>query len=331
MNERDLIGMISGLAGVASDPGLVAGIGDDCAVIGGGGDEVWLLSTDTLVEGVHFDPAWHPPRLLGRKAVSVTVSDVAAMGGRPRFILLSLGLPAGFSDQWAADLGQGLSEACRRYRCALIGGDTVRSPAGVCLTLTVLGSQRRSRVLYRSGARAGDVIMVTGPLGLAAAGLALFSAGRMDQDRFPSLARALLDPRARCGLGPLLAESGLVTAMMDLSDGLGTDLSHICRASGLGARVVREQVPATAELTDAACLLAHDPLDWQVSGGEDFELLLTVSPGATEKLQEMVAGKGQTLYPVGEMVNEQGVVLEDRTGSAQRRLDYSGYDHFHTG
>jgi len=329
MKEGELIELIARTVGGLADRELACGIGDDCAVIADRPDRAWLISTDTLVEGVHFDPAWHPARLLGRKAVSVTVSDVAAMGGVVRYLLFSLALPADFNDQWVEDLARGMGEACRAYGCLLIGGDTVRSPSGVSMTLTVLGSQRPERVVYRSGAGNGDVILVSGPLGLAAAGLELLRAGRMTSD-FSLLEKAHLDPRARVGLGRLLGESGLVHAMMDLSDGLGTDLARICSASGLGAELHRQALPCDEELCRAARLLGRDPLAWLTGGGEEYELLLTVDASATEKLQEMVAAAGYLLYPVGRMVTGQGVRLV-ADGEETVVLDDSGFDHFGPG
>ena len=173
MTERDLIEQIRTLT-CNKGEGLVQGIGDDCAVVEKDQQHVWLLTMDTLVESVHFDCSWHPPYLLGRKAVSVNVSDIAAMGGRPVFALLSLGLPADFAPEWATELSRGINDACRHYGCLLIGGDTVCSPEKVTLTLTLIGETEKDRVLYRHTACPGDAIWVSGSLGYAAAGLDFF-------------------------------------------------------------------------------------------------------------------------------------------------------------
>ena len=177
MTERDLIEQIRLLA-FQQGNGLVQGIGDDCAVVEKDGQNVWLLTMDTLIESVHFDCSWHPPVLLGRKAVSVNVSDIAAMGGRPVFVLLSLGLPADFSPGWVTELNRGISEACAQYGCLLIGGDTVCSPGKIALTLTLIGETARDQVLYRHAAKPGDTVWVSGELGHAAAGLDYFRSGR---------------------------------------------------------------------------------------------------------------------------------------------------------
>jgi len=330
MKERELIQRIDAMAGLNIDPALLCGIGDDCAVVGKTDELVLLYTMDTLIESVHFDLRWHPPDLLGKKAVSVNVSDIAAMGGQPRYLLFSLGLPPDFDDDWALSLSQGVGRACEQYGCLLIGGDTVSSPAGVSLTLTVIGEARAEQVLYRHKAQAGDRIYVSGPLGLAAAGLALCKGGIGREEEFKQLYGAHLDPGARVELGKLLAHSGLVNSMMDLSDGLATDLAHICERSGLGARIFREQLPHLAVLETAAALLGRDSLDWMIGGGEDYELLFTVPMSATEKLQEVVAGSGHVLYPVGEMVRGKGIdLLADDSGKrTATAIDYRGFDHF---
>ncbi len=330
MKERELIQRIDAMAGLNIDPALLCGIGDDCAVVRKTDELVLLYTMDTLIESVHFDLRWHPPELLGKKAVSVNVSDIAAMGGNPRYLLFSLGLPPNFDDQWALSLSKGVGRACEQYGCLLIGGDTVSSPAGITLTLTVIGEARADQVLYRSGAQSGDIIYVSGPLGLAAAGLALCK-GKMGRDEeFKQLYGAHLDPRARVEFGKRLARSGLVNSMMDLSDGLATDLAHICERSGLGARILCEQLPCDPVLEKAAALLGQDSIDWMIAGGEDYELLFTASTSATKKLQEVVANSGHVLYPVGRMVREQGILLlaEDAGKRTATAIDYRGFDHF---
>jgi len=332
VKERDLIEQIRLLAGTASED-LLQGIGDDCAVIKKTEETVWLLTMDTLIESVHFDCSWHPAAKLGRKAVSVNVSDIAAMGGKPVFVLLSLGLPTGFAEQWLDEFSAGLLSACRDYGCLLIGGDTVCSPDRVALTLTVIGEMEKERVLYRHGARVGDTIWVTGPLGSAAAGLALFRSGKgVDDPELEPLLEAHLDPRARVRLAGLLARSGLVHAMMDLSDGLATDLSHLCEQSKVGARVMADRLPAHLALSPAAALLQQDQLNWMISGGEDYELLFTASPADRQNVLQLAAEHGCPLYPVGTIVDSPGVILvrdQEKMGEGnEQNISYQGYDHF---
>jgi thiamine-monophosphate kinase len=327
MNERELIEHIRQLTGSAAD-GVLLGIGDDCAVIEKDRDNVWLLTMDTLIESIHFNCAWHPPELLGRKAVAVNVSDIAAMGGRPLFVLLSFGLPANFADDWAKRFSQGLAAACREHGCLLIGGDTVCSPAGVSLTLTVIGEMRKEQVLYRHGAKVGDTVFVSGPLGWSAAGLALLQAEKTLADaEWRQLILAHLDPQPRVALGHFLAQSGLVHAMMDMSDGLATDLAHICTASGVGAVLEADLLPGKNALTAAGELLHQDVLPWQLSGGEDYELLFTAAD--SERLRQLTAAQGWIIHPVGTIREGRGVAL--RRGAAEELVSFQGFDHFNKG
>ncbi len=332
MNERDLVEQIRRLAG-AGTADLVQGIGDDCAVVQKNAETVWLLTMDTLIESIHFDCSWHPPEKLGRKAVSVNVSDIAAMGGKPVFVLLSLGLPAGFDEQWLSSFNKGFAAACREYGCLLIGGDTVCSPERVALTITVIGETARQQVIYRHGAGVGNTIWVSGPLGSAAAGLDLYRSGNgVDDPDLQPLLEAHTNPRARVQLADLLGHSGLVHSMMDLSDGLATDLSHLCTRSKVGARIWQNRLPGHKALPAAADLLNHDPLDWMIAGGEDYELLFTASPENSSALFEKTAEKNFSLYCIGIITVGQGITLvreQSRTGeTTEQNISYKGYDHF---
>ncbi len=330
MKERELIEMIAAAAGHGS--GILRTIGDDCAVVEKGDGRVWLLTMDTLVEAVHFNPDWHPPELLGRKTVSVNVSDVAAMGGEPRFLLLSLALPPEAGGDWVSGFVAGFTGACREYGCLLVGGDTVASPAGITLSVTAIGETAADRVLYRSGARPGDTVWVSGPLGLAAAGLDLFRAGLAGKEEIlRPLLDAHLDPRARVGLGRRLAASGLVHAMMDLSDGLATDLAHICSQAAVGARVRADRLPLHPGLARAAELLGRGPVHWMVSGGEDFELLFTTAADDAAAVEEQASASGHRVYAVGRIVEEEGVVLVSPGPGGQKEeqdISFRGYEHF---
>lgn len=350
MTERDLIALIRNLAchegeGEGEGEGLVQGIGDDCAVVAKDRQNVWLLTMDTLIESIHFDCSWHPPYLLGRKAVSVNVSDIAAMGGQPVFALLSLGLPADFAPEWATALSRGINDACRQYGCLLIGGDTVCSPEKVCLTLTLIGETEKDRVLYRHGACPGDIIWVSGLLGYAAAGLDCFRSGKIVGKNigmppaYPSelapCIKAHLDPDARVGLAGALARTGCIHAMMDLSDGLATDLSHLCQQSRVGARIAAEKLPGCAGLAFAASLLDKKRkdgmiVDWMIAGGEDYELLFTADPKDSHAILAAAAGQGIRVSPVGIIRAGQGVTLQRKTaeGDEEEPVSFQGFDHF---
>ena len=338
MTERDLIEQISQLV-CHQGKGLVQGIGDDCAVVEKDGRHVWLLTMDTLIESVHFDCSWHPPFLLGRKTVSVNASDIAAMGGRPVFALLSLGLPADFSPEWVTELNRGIYDACGQYGCLLIGGDTVCSPGKIALTLTLIGEAARDQVLYRHGAAAGDIIWVSGALGYAAAGLDYFRSGRTlaVQSEYPAeisrCIKAHLDPEARVGLAGTLARTGAVHAMMDISDGLATDLSHLCRQSHVAAVIDEEKLPGRQELAPAASLLGlsgKEITGWMIAGGEDYELLFTASPKDCHIIQAAASEHGVAVTPVGKILEGQGVHLRRKTacGYEDERISFQGFDHF---
>ena len=337
VNERDLIEYIHRLPQMQAT-GLIQGIGDDCAVLEKDGEQVWLVTLDSLVESIHFDCSWHPPELLGHKAIAVNVSDIAAMGGRPLFILLSLGLPAGFDQDWLHRFMQGLTQACNRSGCCLVGGDTVCSPQGISLSITVIGEMEKTAVLYRHTAQIGDTVWVSGPLGRAAAGLAWLQSAQQHQEQacpkdWQALVQAHLAPEARLDLARFLAKTGRVHAMMDLSDGLSTDLAHLCQRSQLGAIIHAEQLPGQQDLAALARLLHQDPLTWMLSGGEDYELLFTTAVDEGPELLQLAAQQGYTLYPIGSLVAGEGVHLrrQQADGSLiQEALSFQGFDHFAT-
>lgn len=333
MNERQIIETIAAL-GSTCDDRVLKGIGDDCAVIQNGNGGVWLLTMDTLVESVHFDCSFHPPELLGRKTVSVNVSDVCAMGGRALFVLLSLGLPRSFSSDWLLAFLHGIREACTDYGCCLIGGDTVACPEGGNFSLTLIGEAEREKVLYRSAALVGDTIWVSGELGFAAAGLALLSAGiGAGESKFDPFRNKHLNPCAQSRLGPALAGSGMVHAMMDLSDGLSTDLAHICEQSLVGAELLADSLPGQDQLALVAGLLNVNSLDWILNGGEDYELLFTAAPEHSDALLQVARQCGQRIVPIGSIVPGREITLIRKVAGKEierRCVSNQGFDHFRT-
>ncbi|MBC8209270.1 MAG: thiamine-phosphate kinase [Desulfobulbaceae bacterium] len=325
VSERSLIEMIRATV-VTDAPGLLQGIGDDCAVFESGSSP-WLVSTDTLVDRVHFERSFHPPKLLGRKSMAVNLSDVAAMGGRPRFALLSLSLPPNLSSDWLNEYLAGVRDILGEYDCVLIGGDTVTS-AELAFSVTVLGQSDAGPVLYRSEAGEGDIVMVSGPLGSSAAGLAILQRdGGGPQEDCSSLIAAHLDPIPQVQLGLELAASGFVTAMQDISDGLATDLAHICRESSVSALVHASQLPRLPELSVAAEYLNRTPLDWMLKGGEDYQLVFTVRAGLVPALQDILRKKGlPAVVEVGVIRSGSGVYLE--TGEDQEQeITFQGFEH----
>ena len=301
--EWDLINALSREFGPAP-AGVILGIGDDCAAIEIPGPDYLLWTVDTLVEGVHFDLAYTTLAQLGWKSLTVNLSDIAAMGGDPGSALLSLGWPPDRDRRRALAFAAGLAQAAREYGVAVIGGDTVASPGGLIVTVTLTGRVPADQMLRRAGAGIGDLIFVTGPLGEAAAGLKILRQGlELPQDLKEALTEAQLRPRPQLRAGRLLAQEGLATALIDTSDGIATDLYHICRASGVGARIPAAAVPVSPRVTAAAPHLGCAPLDLALFGGEDYLLLFTASPAVAERLPASFSRAGLAApLPLGHIV-----------------------------
>ncbi|ROR34969.1 thiamine-phosphate kinase [Inmirania thermothiophila] len=294
---------------------VALGVGDDAALLRPPPGCELVAATDTLVEGVHF-PAGTDPAAVGHKALAVNLSDLAAMGAEPRWALLALTLPAADED-WLAAFAAGLEALAREAGVALVGGDTTRGP--LAATVTVLGSVPAGQALRRCGARPGDDVWVSGTLGDAALGLAA-ATGRLELPAAVAAAlRARLDrPRPRLALGRRLR--GLARACIDVSDGLVADLGHVCRASGVGARIERAALPLSPA-AQAALAAGGDPAAPLV-GGDDYELLFTAPPWAAAA----VAGLGEVAR-IGTVEAGAGVRIVEPDGS-ERRLEAGGWDHF---
>ena len=325
--ESALIAALSRLFGPT--PAAVAvGIGDDCAALAVAGPDYLLWTVDTLLEGVHFDLSYFSLRQLGRKALAVNVSDIAAMGGEPLYAVLSLGWPRTRDPAGALTFGEGLAQAAREYGVAVIGGDTVSSPEGVMVTISLLGRVPRGEMLTRRGAKVGDRIYVTGLLGEAAAGLEVLKRGlALEPDLHAALAQAHLDPQPQVHAGRVLAGQNLATALIDLSDGVATDLGHVCRSSGVGARVPAATAPVSPRVQAAAPLLGANPLDLALKGGEDFQLLFTSPVAKAPALFQAFAQAGlPPPLPLGEIVAGAGVLLV--TPEGEKDITGEGFDHF---
>lgn len=333
LNEDELIATIRTLLS-GEQPGVVLGIGDDAAVVEAGTGEQ-VLTTDMLIEGVHFELDAISARDLGAKAIVVNVSDVAAMGASPRYALVSIGLTPAVQAAWVVELYAGMRQACDEYALALVGGDTNRSDR-VVVSVTVVGEVLPGHAMTRAGAQPGDVIVVTGSLGAAAGGLALSrlpatrAARALSEPWARELLLALSRPVARVGEGQTLAQAG-ATAMMDLSDGLAKDLARMCAESGVGARVELANIPVSEALRLGAPLLGVEALELAIGGGEDYELLATLDltdlPRARTELDERF---GVTLTDVGFIVEGAGMVAVDADGRSSP-LEPKGWDHFARG
>jgi thiamine-monophosphate kinase len=290
-------------------------VGDDCAVVPSGAGDLRVLTTDLLVEGEHFDRRWSTPRQIGIKTLEVNVSDVAAMGATPEFLLLNIALPKNTEAEFVLELYEAIREGCDRHGITLLGGDTSRGPV-LFISATLTG--RTQRPVYRSGARPGDLIAVTGDVGAAAAAVVSYRAGKTPVER---VRLRHLEPRARTDVAQAIA--GFATAMLDVSDGVASEVRHICEASGVGARVESALLPILADTHAVASGAGYSGLDCGLSGGEDFELLFALPPECVENLRQVapdftIIG---TFLPA-----EQGLVVCDSNGHDEPLP--AGYDHF---
>jgi len=308
---------------VAGRDDLLIGIGDDCCATALPPGEVLLTTTDLLIEEIHFRRAWTDLFSLGRKAVAVNISDIAAMGGTPQSLSLGLALPADLNPEEFDQLIAGILAAAKEYGAVLSGGDTCRSPGGLMLSVTVQGSIRPDLILRRSGAQAGDLLYVSGTLGDSALALRELSAGRMPG---AELALRHHQPVARLRLGQELARRGLATALIDLSDGLRADLGHILAASGVGAQVNAAVLPFSPPLRAA---LAAEPglIELALAGGEDYELLWSAPPSAAAALVALSAELELPLTCIGEVVARGGLIVLAADGREILSAKV-GYNHF---
>ena len=315
LGEFGLIDRIRKMTSVP-DPSWV-GIGDDCAVIplspetGGAPASDLLVSTDMLVEGTHFLMEDISPRQLGWKSAAVNISDIAAMGGKPIATFLSLALPKTLPEQWMQEFMEGYNGISEKYGAALLGGDTTCSPDRICINVAVLGTCPRGKARLRSAARPGDLVCVTGTLGESAAGLRLILGGQ--KGAAPRLMDRHYTPTPRVEEGLALSCLPGVHAMMDISDGVGSDLRHILDESGVGARIDTGKLPISKELQALCSEKGWDPKELALSGGEDYELLFTMDPQETPDIPYTV---------IGEITANPTVTWE---GGSR---DYMGYKHF---
>jgi thiamine-monophosphate kinase len=322
-------------------PGVVVGLGDDAAAVDT--SAVTLVTTDSQVEGVHFHRDAAPPRLLGRKALTVNLSDVAVMGGIARYATVSLCLPPDLTLGWVDSLYDGILERAAESGVAVVGGNLTRGES-IVVDVTLLGES--GRLLLRVGARPGDRVVVTGQLGAAAEGVRLLADGsRLDEDAelvitggwtessataVRACLRAQLDPRPPLALARSIAERGLARAGMDLSDGLSLDLVEICSHSGVGAVIEASKVPVDPRAAGLERARGGDPLALALHGGEDYQLLLAVSAEDMDEVGELARVWGVEVFSVGEFVEGEPVVwLRDAAG--QRPLAPGGHDHFRSG
>lgn len=302
---------------------VLLGIGDDAAAVALTPGMILLATADLLAQGVHFELAWHEPVALGRKSLAVNLSDIAAMGGIPRFALLSLAIPAEFSLEFIESFMSGFLEQADRFGVVLIGGDTSSSQSGFVINVTLLGEQYPDKIVRRSGALSGDLICASGTLGDSALGLQL-----LKQGSFAGAAvQRHLDPLPRVELGRILAERCLPSAMMDISDGLHADLGHILAASSTGAKICLDALPLSDNFRKCVTRSSADYCKLPLAGGEDYELLFTLPPAKLKAAENAAELAGTSIAVIGEITGETGLHLAFADGSSYQ-AEVRGYDHF---
>jgi thiamine-monophosphate kinase len=329
LGEEALIERIVRMHGLpTSGPGLIVGVGDDAAVLDTGAVEYVVVTTDMLVEGTHFRLDINTPYQLGWKSVAANISDIGAMGGLPTWTFVSMAFRAEMDVEFVDDLYRGMMECARRFGSAVVGGDTNAVEAESVISVTQMGRIEPANVARRVGARPGDRILVTGRLGDSRGGLELLLKHGLDEATriSPSLVKAHLMPVPRVPEARAAVGTGGLRAMMDLSDGLGADLPKLCKASGVGAVVYADRLQISDDLRAAATLLGKDAVDLAAGGGEDFELLMAVSPDAVDRV--IAAVEKATRTPVAEIgeITESRSVEIDRNGD--RRPLKGGWEHF---
>jgi len=309
----------------SNQPGLTLPAGDDCAVLNTGNSRSVLVTTDLLVEDIHFRQSTTSAFLLGRKSIAVNLSDIAAMGGVPTYCFLSIACPKNTCIDFIDELCDGMADICREFNVSLAGGDTTSSPDKLVINICLMGDAEDNKWVTRSGAEPGDVIQVSGYLGQSTAGLNLIESANTE-DRFASLCDAQLNPFPRVATGLALNQAG-VNAMIDISDGLMQDLGHICEKSGVGAVIDFDTIP----ISRAALQFCDDDLvravKMALAGGEDYELCWTVSPDNAENaLLAAIDSGAVNSRSIGIITTGKGITIQQN--NSRLNLQLSGWDHF---
>ena len=310
------------------------GVGDDAAVIDTGGDEYTLVSTDMLVEGVHFDMTYVPLMHLGYKSVIVNLSDIYAMNGEAKQITVSIAVSNRFSVEALDEIYKGIHKACELYQVDLVGGDTTSSLSGLIISVTAIGTVKKEEIVYRSGGKENDLLVVTGDLGGAFTGLQVLEREKQVYMDNPNMQPELegvdyilerqLKPEARKDIINHLSELGVMpTSMIDISDGLASEIMHLCKAGELGAQIFDEKLPIDQQTYDVARQFNLDPSTCALNGGEDYELLFTVDPNDLEKVKYM-----PDVYLIGEIVPAGDGITLHTSGGQVHPLKAQGWNHF---
>ncbi len=315
------------------NPGTIKAVGDDAAIIDNKA-KLTVVSTDLLIEGIHFDLMYMPLKHLGYKSVIVNLSDIYAMNAEPKQITVSIAISSRFTVEALEELYEGIKLACHNYKVDLIGGDTTSSLTGLVISITAIGEAMPEDIVYRNGAKVGDLICVSGDLGSAYLGLKILEREKRiylehpdvqpELEDAPYLIGRQLKPEARKDVIQYFKEQGLKpTAMMDLSDGLSSDIMHICKQSGTGCEINESQVPISEEAYNMAIKFNLDPITCALNGGEDYELLFTITPEDETKV-----ANDENFSIIGQITEaDKGYMLVTKGGN-RHKLTAQGWNHF---
>ncbi len=312
MKVKDIgeFGLIDRITRKSRDKSVLVGIGDDAAVV-----EIkkglQVLTTDCLVEGDHFRKDWFSAKQIGMKAIEINISDIAAMGAIPKYVLVSLALPKDLDVKFVEEMYQGMWDSCDKYKIDIIGGNMTRSNQ-IVISITMIGEADKKNLTLRSGAKPGDLIFVSGHLGNGKAGLRLF---QENLKGFEKVKKSYLEPKAQLETSSKIAP--FINSMIDVSDGLAPEIRHICDESKCGAIIYKDKIPIDDEVRDVAKALDEDEYDYALFGGEDFELVYTVSKDNLDKVNGFL---------VGEITENKEALLSFK--GKEKKLSESGYDHF---
>lgn len=328
----------SASGGEALPSGVAVGIGDDAAVLNGCFGFQWVVTCDTMVRDIHFKPESMTWSAIGHKAMASNISDLAAMGALPRFALVAISIPADVPEASLVELYDGLYGCAKRYDVAVVGGDTTSCPRDMTVTVTAIGQVEEGKALLRSGARAGDAVFVTGPLGLSAAGLDfLLKRGKSAYDAYDdmtaaqrSLAEAHQRPLPQVEAGRLLLQSGVAHALNDISDGLASEAWELAEASGYVLELAEELLPLEAALAEYAAGAGLSPVELMLYGGEDYQLVGTAGGDSILELAALFREKGLPFHVIGTVreANAGPAVLLRRKDGGAIPLGKRGYNHF---
>ncbi|KYK21685.1 hypothetical protein AYK21_00465 [Thermoplasmatales archaeon SG8-52-2] len=312
MKVKDIgeFGLINRITKKPKDKDILVGIGDDAAVIKTK-KGLQVLTTDSLVEGDHFRREWFSPFQIGMKAVEINISDIASMGAIPKYVLVSFALPNDLEVDFVENIYKGMWKSCDKYNIEIIGGNMTHSEK-IVISITLIGEVDNKNLALRSGAKPGDLIFVSGHLGNGRAGLRIF---QEEIKGFENVKKGYLEPKAQ--LKTALKLSQYVNSMIDISDGLAPEIRHICNESKCGAIIYKDKIPISEEVRGAAKRLNEDPYDYALFGGEDFELVYTVSKKNIENINGFL---------VGEITRKNDFLLSNK--GKEKKLTKNGYDHF---